>query len=115
MTRGVNPDAIETIEIRDTADHYSTVMDIRTIGKAFCKIVNTLNQDVTVTLQGTTFDDPDADNPVDLGENLTVGMYTTKFVSTSAPFSYLRVKAVASVAPDSGELTLVWEFKHGRD
>lgn len=115
MARGVNPDVIETIEIRDTADHLSTVMDIRTVGKALCKLTNSLNQEVTVTLQGATFEDPTVTDPVDLNTGQAVAAGTTKYVSTSEPFSYLRVKAAAAAAPESGALTLTWEFKHGRD
>ena len=115
MTRGVNPVCIETLEIRDTSDHFSTVMDIRTIGKALCKISNTLDQKVTVTLQGATFEDPSATDPVDLDAGQTVAAGTTKYVSTAEPFSYLRIKAAAASAPASGALTLTWEFKHGRD
>jgi len=115
MTRGVNPVCIEALEIRDTSDHFSTVMDIRTVGKALCKLTNTHDQAVTVTLQGATFEDPAITDPVDLDTGQAVAAGTTKHISTSEPFSFLRVKAAAAVAPASGALTLTWEFKHGRD
>ena len=116
MTRGVNPDAIETIEIRDTNEHVSTTVDIRTVGRALCKIVNSLYQDISVTLQGTTFDDPEFEDPVSIGTNgLSVGAGETGYLTTNDPFSYLRVKVKADTAPTDGDVKLVWEFKHGKD
>jgi hypothetical protein len=114
IARGVNPITFETIEFLNTAPHYSTGMDVRTIGEILCKLTNTTNREVAITLQGATFEDPYFINLVDLVSNI-VPAGTTTYVSTNEPVSYLIIKAEVPAVPTSGTLDLVWEFKHGRD
>lgn len=112
--RGVNAEYQEVLTIRNTADHKSAVLDFRTLGKGLVKITNGLNQDCTVTLQGTTFDDPTGLIPADI-DVVTVPAGETRYLSTDAPFSYLLCNAKCGTGPASGDLVLTWEFKKGSD
>lgn len=114
MVRGVNT-AKETVAVADTDPIYSDAVDLRTIGKVLCKITNNTDQTVTITPQFTTFDDEDFEASV-AGNDVEIATTATGHFVSSDPWAYARVKCVAGGAPaQGGTITVVWEFKHGRD
>jgi len=114
MTRGVAP-LPETIAVPNTDPIYSTVADLRTAGKALCKVTNGTDKAVTITPQYTTGDDAAFVASIDgTPQNIAAGVIG-HFVVTD-PWSFARAKIVAADVPVAGStITLVWSDKHAGD
>jgi len=114
MTRGVAP-LPEALAVPNTDPIYSTVADLRTVGKALCKVTNGTDKAVTITPQYTTGDDAAFAASIDgTPQNPAAGVIG-HFVVTD-PWSFVRVKAVAADVPAPGStITLVWGYKHAGD
>lgn len=114
--KATNETSIFTAAITDTATHYlpdtgagEAPYDVRGQERAIAKVVNDLDQSVTVELEGTTFDDDGfAEGDVDVA-SVTVAAGAVETLETSTPWAYLRVSAAAGTAPSSGQLKVVFE------
>jgi len=114
MTRGVAP-LPETIAVPNTDPIYSTVADLRTVGKALCKVTNGTDKAVTITPQYTTGDDAAFVASID-GTPQNLAASTTGYFVVTDPWSFTRAKIVAAEVPTPGStITLVWCYKHARD
>lgn len=103
-----------TLAIRDTATHYLPNLadhgraSVPTRGAATIKIVNDLDQDITVNVRGSTLDDegmlkdaPDISSiPIAAGGRQPV---------RTAEWSHVRISVAASVAPSAGEVEAVFQ------
>jgi hypothetical protein len=95
--------------IRDTNAVNTQKANIQGLGKKSLVVVNTLNQNVTVQIQGS------ADNTtfINLGTAQTVNTATNAIIGVNevAPLNnyipYLRAVVTAAVAPASGAVTVV--------
>lgn len=114
MTRGIAP-LPETLAVPDTDPVYSTAADLRTVGKALCKVTNGTDKTVAITPQYTTSDDAAFEAAIDgTSQNIAAGA-TGHFIVTD-PWSFVRAKVVAAEAPAAGgSLTIIWSFKHAGD
>ena len=114
MTRGLAP-LPEALAVPNTDPVYSTVADIRTVGKALCKVTNGTDKAVTITPQYTTGDDAAFVASID-GTPQNLAASTTGYFVVTDPWSFTRAKIVAAEdpAPD-GAVSLSWGYKHGRD
>lgn len=137
MTRGVLPTP-EEIAVPDTDPVYSSIADLRTMGEAICRVTNSTDQTLTITVQTALGDDPDFDAPNESGDGFVGatdvgGISVTGFVSpatssvvlaagattysrVSGAWSYARVKATPAAAPGAGgTLDVAWSAKHRGD
>jgi len=137
MTRGIPP-IPETIPVPDTDPVYSTAADLRTMGEAICRVTNSTDQTLTITVQTALGDDPDFDAPNESGDGFVGaadvgGISVTGFVSpatstvtlaagattysrVSGAWSYARVKATPAAAPGAGgTIGVSWGYKHRGD
>jgi len=114
MTRGIAP-LPETLPVPDTDPVYSTVADMRTIGRALCKVVNNTDQVIAVTSECTTSDDAGFAAGVE-GTSQNIAAATTGHFVVTDPWSFARVKIVAAEVPGAGgTVSLVWNYKHASD
>lgn len=96
MTRGIAP-LPETLAVPDTDPVYSTAADLRTVGKALCKVTNGTDKTVAITPQYTTSDDAAFEAAIDgTSQNIAAGA-TGHFIVTD-PWSFVRAKVVAAEA-----------------
>lgn len=101
----------QTIEIRDTAQHEGDPQTFGSNSAAILKIINDLDQDVTIEIETQTFDDKEL-------TFVEAVSFTTKVIATGTieyipvvgPWSYTRALATAAGIPTTGDLTLVWDF-----
>lgn len=137
MTRGA-PTEPETVEIENTDPHYSTGIDLRTIGDAIARISNDSDQDVTFTIQTAVGSDRAFAHPCESGSQIladalvggivvsgfspslvssvTIGAGETTFAAVGGPWSRVRIKAVAGAAPGPGSsFTVELATKHRGD
>ncbi|MFA7125351.1 MAG: hypothetical protein WC129_04910 [Sphaerochaetaceae bacterium] len=137
MTRGVPP-VPEEVPVPDTDPVYSTAADLRAMGEAICRVTNSTDQTLTITVQTALGDDPDFDAPNESGDGFVGatdvgGISVTGFVSpatsatalaagatayarVSGAWAYARVKGVAAAAPGAGgTLDVAWSAKHRGD
>jgi hypothetical protein len=137
MTRGVLPTP-ESVAVPDTDPVYSTAADLRTMGEAICRVTNSTDQTLTITVQTALGDDPDFDAPNESGDGFVGatdigGISVTGFVSpatstvtlaadgvtyarVSGAWAYARIKAVAAGTPaEGGTLDVAWSAKHRGD
>ena len=114
MTRGLAP-LPETLAVPDTDPVYSTVADMRTIGRALCKVTNSTDKAISITPEYSTSDDQEFAAGVE-GTSQNIAASTTGFFTVTDPWSFVRVKIVAAEdpAPD-GAVSLSWGYKHGGD
>lgn len=119
MTHGVNDTSVFTKAISDTNVHHlpdtdtagTEGYDVRGRDTALVKIVNNEDQDATVEIEGTTFDDAEADEADTAVGSKTVaaGGGTETFV-TSDPWAYLTTKISFATAPTgSSSVKVVYE------
>lgn len=114
MTRGIAP-LPETLPVPDTDPVYSTVADMRTIGRALCKVTNNTDQVIAVTPECTTSDDAEFAAGVE-GTSQNIAAATTGHFVVTDPWSFVRVKIVAAEVPGAGgTVSLVWNYKHASD
>ncbi len=103
-------DQIQTIEIRDTAAHEGQVQDFLKNSAGILKVVNGLNEDVSIEIETNTFDDPTFTEAVSFTTKL-VAAGVTEYISVVGAWKYTRMIATAALTPATGSLKLVWEFK----
>lgn len=114
MTRGFVP-LPEVLPVPDTDPIYSTAADLRTFGRALCKVTNDTDKAIAITPEFTTADDPDFDAAVE-GTSQNIATGKTDFFTLNDPWALARVKIVAADVPSpGGEVALVWNYMHGRD
>lgn len=101
---------VETIDIRDTAAHNGIIQDFQKNNAGILKVVNGLNEDVSIEIETNTFDDPTFTEAVSFTTKL-VSAGATEYVSVVGAWKYTRMIATAALTPISGMLKLVWEFK----
>ena len=137
MTRGIPP-IPESIAVPDANTVYSSVADLMTMGEAVCRITNSTDKAVTVTIQTALGDDPTLTKPNESGDGFVGatdlgGISVTGFVSpatssvslaagattyarVSGAWSYARVKATPAAAPGAGStIAVAWGYKHRGD
>jgi len=137
MTRGIPP-IPESIAVPDVAAVYSTVADLRGMGEAVCRVTNSTNKAVTVTMQTALGDDPTFTKPNEAGDgfvgatdlggisvtgfvspatsSVSLAAGATTFARVSGAWSYARVKGVAAAVPGAGgTLGIAWGVKHRGD
>jgi len=88
--------------IRDTANHFSLVIDSKRFLKKSAIIHNGLNQDVEIRLQGSidqAFTKPLASEPL-----VTVLAGKEKLITTDDLLPYIRLRAKCTVAPTTGDV-----------
>jgi len=98
-------------KLRDTAEHYAgnewgnidrMVVCTRGFGKAVVAVENTLDQDVSCQLQGSN--SKAWDTYWDIGAPFTVSAGVNSYETLTDMFPYLRLRAVAPIAPTTGYL-----------
>lgn len=104
------PNQVETIDIRDTAAHPGTIQDYSKNSSAILKIVNGLDQDVSIAIETNTFDDPLFAAPVSFTSK-TVIAGAVGYIPVVGAWKYVRMIATALLTPTTGSLELVWDFK----
>ena len=137
MTRGIPP-IPESIAVPGVAAVYSTVADLRGMGEAVCRVMNSTNEAVTVTMQTALGDDPTFTKPNEAGDgfvgatdlggisvtgfvspatsSVSLAAGATTFARVSGAWSYARVKGVAAAVPGAGgTLGIAWGVKHRGD
>ncbi len=137
MTRGIAPRP-ESVAVPDANTVYSSVADLMTMGEAVCRITNSTDKAVTVTIQTALGDDPTFTKPNESGDGFVGatdvgGISVTGFVSpatsavnlaagattyarVSGAWSYARVKATPAEAPaEGGTIGVSWGYKHRGD
>ncbi len=137
MTRGIAPRP-ESIAVPDANPVYSSVADLMTVGEAVCRVTNSTDKAVTVTIQTALGDDPTFSKPNESGDGFVGatdigGISVTGFVSpatstvtlaagattysrVSGAWSYARVKATPAAAPGAGgTIGVSWGYKHRGD
>ena len=137
MTRGIPP-IPESITVLDTDPVYSSIADLRTMGEAICRVTNSTNQDLVVTVQTALGDDPTFAKPNESGDGFvgvadvggisitgyvtpaaasaTLAPGATTYVRVSGAWAFARIKAVAPAAPAAGgTLDVAWSAKHRGD
>lgn len=95
-------------DIRDTNAKTSTVVNLQGLNKKSLVVVNGLNQNVSVQIQGS------ADNGtfINIGTAQTVNSSTNAIIGPNEVaalnnyFPYIRATATCSVGPASGTLTI---------
>ena len=101
-------------QIRDTNLHKipdtttEKPIDVRAQRILMAKVYNTLDQDLTVQLRGTTFDDKEYDETA-LDVEVTVVAGETKVLVTEVNWCYLQITAQSLVAPTTGTLKVVFQ------
>jgi len=103
-------DQIDTFDIRNTTPVEGTVQDMRKLKTGLLKIVNTLDQDVTVEIESTTFDDEGFAKGI-ITHSLSVASGDDDYLVNTDAWSFLRTVSTASLSPTTGSLKLVWVFK----
>ena len=103
-------DQVDTIEIRDTDAHEGQIQTMFADAQGVVKIVNTLDQAVTVTLETTTFEDRTVSNPVDRYEK-EVAAGAIDYIRVGESWLYLRPVAQCAISPSSGSVKMVWNFR----
>lgn len=137
MTRGVLPTP-ESVAVPDTDPVYSTIADLRTMGEAICRVTNSTDQDLAVTVQTALGDDATFSKPNESGDGFvgaadvggisiagfvtpaaasaTLAPGATAYARISGAWAYARIKAVATAAPAAGgTLDVAWSAKHRGD
>ena len=137
MTRGIPP-IPESIAVPGVAAVYSTVADLRGMGEAVCRVTNSTDKAVTVTMQTALGDDPTFTKPNEAGDgfvgaadlggisvtgfvspatsSVSLAAGATTFARVSGAWSYARVKGVAAAVPGAGgTLGIAWGVKHRGD
>jgi hypothetical protein len=137
MTRGIAPRP-ESVAVPGADPVYSAVADLRTMGEAVCRITNSTNKVVTVTMQTALGDDPTFTKPNEAGDgfvgatdlggisvtgfvspatsSVSLAAGATTFARVSGAWSYARVKGVAAAVPGAGgTLGIAWGVKHRGD
>jgi len=137
MTRGIPP-IPESIAVPGVAAVYLTVADLRGMGEAVCRVTNSTNKAVTVTMQTALGDDPTFTKPNEAGDgfvgatdlggisvtgfvspatsSVSLAAGATTFARVSGAWSYARVKGVAAAVPGAGgTLGIAWGVKHRGD
>lgn len=103
-------DQIDLIDIRDIATHEGQVQSMRGSRQGVLKIVNGLDQDVTVTIEASTFEDDTFTDPYNR-DTETVAAGAVGYVEVGESWQYVRPVAQCSSSPSSGTLKMVWDFK----
>ncbi|MDR9817668.1 MAG: hypothetical protein RJR34_13080 [Candidatus Methanoculleus thermohydrogenotrophicum] len=120
MTRGVLPTP-ESVAVRGTDPVYSSIADLRTMGEAICRVTNSTDQDLAVTVQTALGDDPTFAKPNESGDGFvgvanvggisitgyvtpaaasaTLAPGATTYVRVSGAWAYACIKAVATAPP----------------
>ncbi len=103
-------DQIDEIDIRDTAAHEGQVQTMRGSRQGVLKIVNGLDQDVTVNIEATTFEDESLTEPYDRATE-TVSAGAIGYIEVGESWVFVRPVAQCASSPGSGTLKMVWDFK----
>ena len=98
---------MNSVEIRDTNAHTSSISDSRGYVPKTLIIDNALNQAVTIQVQGSR--ETDFTPVMNIGNSFEVNAETSDYATLSDYFPYLRVVATCSVAPTSGEINVYVE------
>lgn len=137
MTRGIAPRP-ESVAVPGADPVYSAVADLRTMGEAVCRITNSTDKAVTVTIQTALGDDPTFLRPNESGDGfvgatdvggisvtgfvspatstVTLAAGATTYARVSGAWSYARVKATPTAAPGAGgTIGVSWGYKHRGD
>jgi len=93
------------IEIRDTNTHYSDNFEMCDYDKAVIQVINELDQDVTLQVEGNWH--PAFYDKVNVGSPFTVSTGSRDYQTVTDPFPYMRVAATAAATPSSGRLRVV--------
>lgn len=103
-------DQIDTLEIRNTDPTPGGVQLMNGFSEGVLKIVNNLDEDVTVVLQATTFDDKTFDLPY-VRDEVVVLAGERGYLRVGESWVYVRPMATCAIAPTIGALKMVWDFK----
>ena len=137
MTRGVLPTP-ESVAVPGTDPVYSSIADLRTMGEAICRVTNSTDQDLVVTVQTALGDDPTFAKPNESGDGFvgvadvdgisvtgfvtpaaasaTLAPGATTYARVSGAWAFARIKAVAPAPPAAGgTLDVAWSAKHRGD
>lgn len=83
--------------------------DIRGKDAALVKVVNGWNENVDVTLRGSTFDDAGMDDPADDQSTKTINAGETDYMSESEHWAFLDVEVEPNNDPTDGTLKVVFQ------
>jgi len=137
MTRGVLPTP-ESVAVPGTDPVYSSIADLRTMGEGICRVTNSTDQALVVTVQTALGDDPTFAKSNESGDGFvgatdvggisvtgfvtpaaasaTLAAGATTYVRVSGAWAFARIKAVAPAAPaPGGTLDVAWSAKHRGD
>lgn len=119
MSRGVNETSVFSGSFSDTNEHFlpdttaadTEGYDVRAKDSMLVKVVNNQDQDATVSIDGSTFEDAGMSEADEAVGSATVSANggTETFV-TSDPWSYLRAVVTFATAPTgSGSIKAVFQ------
>ena len=90
-------------EIRDTADHVSSVADNEVFTIKTIIIHNSLNKAVSLQCEGSV----DEENWFDIGASVSVSAQVNTYQTCDSYIPFFRITAACAESPSSGSLTVV--------
>lgn len=97
------------LEITDTAEHLSSsINNPRAGGTLLLTAESDLDQTVAIRYQGKS---EDSDTWFNLGDSVNLTSGETRVDSLTDPWANVRVRAICTVGPSTGSLTVTWAWK----